>query len=106
VDRLDRTGQARALGRGVANVGLRPTVAKSPETPSVEVHLLEFAPDDEQDRDLYGAELRLHLVEFLRGEQKFPGLEALRAQIATDAERARNVLRGKKPAPGPFAGWY
>jgi riboflavin kinase/FMN adenylyltransferase len=105
VDRLDRSHGERALARGVANVGVRPTVA--PTTgPTVEVHLLDFHPENEEDRDLYGARLRLHLVSFLRTERKFDGLDALKAQIAADADEARSVLAAKKPAPGVLGGWY
>jgi riboflavin kinase/FMN adenylyltransferase len=116
VDRLDRPEQPRALARGVANIGVRPTVSKSAEPPaahrpggagpSTEVHLLDFHPERDEDRDLYGARLRLHLVSFLRAERKFDGLDALKAQIAVDVESARTVLETKKPAPGPLLGWY
>jgi riboflavin kinase / FMN adenylyltransferase len=120
VDRLDRPDQPRALARGVANVGVRPTVSKSGEPPaahrpvsksgdagpSTEVHLLDFHPEKEEDLDLYGARLRLHLVSFLRAERKFDGLDALKTQIVADAERARTVLEAKKPTPGPLLGWY
>jgi riboflavin kinase/FMN adenylyltransferase len=103
VDRLDRADGPRAFGRGVANIGVRPTVDGGPST---EVHLLDFHPADEADRDLYDARLRMHLLAFLREERKFSGLEALKAQIAKDAESARALLADKKPAPGPFGGWY
>lgn len=69
----------------VVNVGRRPTVATS-EQDLVEVHLLEGG------RDLYGQDLEVLFVERLRDEQRFAGLDALRAQIARDAARAREVL--------------
>jgi riboflavin kinase/FMN adenylyltransferase len=103
VDRLDVTGRDRALAQGVANIGLRPTVGGGL---TVEVHLLDFRPTNEAELDLYGARLRMHLVAFLRGERKFDGLDALKAQIEKDAENARRVLATEKPAPGPFGGWY
>jgi riboflavin kinase/FMN adenylyltransferase len=103
VDRLDRAAETRAFARGVANVGVRPTVGGALST---EVHLLDFHPARDADRDLYDARLRLHLVSFLRGERKFESLEALRKQIAADAERARAVLSTKMPTPGPLGGWY
>jgi riboflavin kinase/FMN adenylyltransferase len=102
VDRLDR-GAPRAFGIGVANVGVRPTVAAGPST---EVHLLDFHPPTEAERDLYDARLRMHLVAFLREERKFPSLDALKEQIARDAESARNALAAEKPSHGPFGGWY
>jgi riboflavin kinase/FMN adenylyltransferase len=109
VDRLDRSPQEpRAFARGVANVGVRPTVASSQAGSAVlvEVHLLDFHPEKDEDRDLYGARLRIHLVSFLRAERKFDGLDALKAQIAADADEARSLLAVKKPAPGPLGGWY
>jgi riboflavin kinase/FMN adenylyltransferase len=50
------------------------------------VHLFDFA------RDLYGARLRVGFVKRLRPEQKFSGLDALRAQIALDCQSARGTL--------------
>src|SRR5262249_37609617 len=49
VDRLDVPGQARAFARGVANVGVRPTMGAGP---SVEAHLLDWRPEG---AELYGA---------------------------------------------------
>src|SRR5438874_7821299 len=69
---------------GVANIGLRPTVG-TPE-PRLEAHLFDT------DADLYGRHLRVSLVEFIRPEKKFAGLDALKAQIAEDAARAREIL--------------
>jgi riboflavin kinase/FMN adenylyltransferase len=69
---------------GVANLGLRPTVG-TPE-PRLEAHLFDI------DTDLYGRHLRVSLVDFIRPEKKFAGLDALTAQIAEDATRARVLL--------------
>jgi riboflavin kinase/FMN adenylyltransferase len=69
--------------RGVANLGVRPTAAAGR---SVEVHLLDWSGD------MYGARLRLGFVKRIRPERKFPGLDALRAQIAVDCEAARATL--------------
>jgi riboflavin kinase/FMN adenylyltransferase len=71
--------------RGVCNIGRRPTVNEGPES-RLEVHLFDFAAD------LYGQEVSVALHGFLRGEQKFAGLEALKAQIAADAAQARALL--------------
>jgi riboflavin kinase/FMN adenylyltransferase len=84
-------------------MGVRPTVGGAPST---EVHLLDFQPADDAERDLYGARLRLHLVAFLRAERRFESLDALKNQIGIDAETARTLLLLKKPTPGPFGGWY
>lgn len=69
----------------VANIGRRPTVVTSSED-LVEVHLLEGGAD------LYGRDLEASFIERLRDEQRFESLDALRAQIARDAARAREVL--------------
>ena len=74
-----------AACRGVANIGRRPTVADGVES-RLEVHLFDF------DGDLYGREISVALHGFLRAEQKFPSFDALRAQIATDADAARAML--------------
>ena len=73
---LDGAAQIAAV-----NVGTRPTVDDGP--PSVEAHLLDFS------RDVYGHDLRLEFVHRLRGEQRFSGLNELKAQIERDVEAAR-----------------
>lgn len=74
---------------GVANIGLRPTVG-SPE-PRLEAHLFDI------DADLYGRHLRVSLIEFIRPEKRFSGLDALKAQIADDAASARTILATTAP---------
>src|SRR5262249_25605225 len=70
---------------GVCNIGRRPTVSTGTES-RLEVHLFDY------DGDLYGAELAVALHAYLRGEVRFPGLDALRTQIAADAVEARQLL--------------
>jgi len=70
---------------GVANIGARPTVGGTESR--VEAHLFDF------DEDLYGQEVSVGLVAFLRAEKKFSGLPELTAQIAADAASAREILR-------------
>ena len=65
----------------VVNVGYRPTFGGGDLL--VEVHLLDFSGD------LYGQTLRVEFVDKLRDEQAFPGVEALKAQIALDVAEAR-----------------
>ena len=66
--------------KGVMNIGCRPTVAG--QDPTIEVHLLNWSGD------LYGQTLTVSLEQFLRAEQKFPSLEALKQQIALDCQAA------------------
>ena len=73
--------------RGVANLGVRPTVESDPGAqPSLEVHLFDFSGD------LYGEELEVSFVAFVRPEQRFSGVEALMEQIAKDIEAARRLM--------------
>jgi riboflavin kinase / FMN adenylyltransferase len=69
---------------GVANFGTRPTFAGTDLR--LEVHLFDFAGD------LYNRHLRVALVEYIRPERKFAGLDDLKAQIAKDAAQARQIL--------------
>jgi riboflavin kinase/FMN adenylyltransferase len=76
---------------GVANLGRRPTFGG--DDLLLEAHLFDF------DEDLYGQHLRVALIEYLRPETRFDGIDALRAQIAEDATRARELLATHGPAP-------
>jgi riboflavin kinase/FMN adenylyltransferase len=71
--------------KGVANVGRRPTLGGDPQT-RLETFVFDF------DGDLYGQEIGVRLVRFLRPDAKFAGLEALKAAIAQDVEDARAAL--------------
>jgi riboflavin kinase/FMN adenylyltransferase len=79
-----RIGRDALAHDGVANLGMRPTVGGT--VPRLEVHVFDFAGD------LYGKQLAVALSHFIRPEIKFPGLDALKAQIAEDAARARAWL--------------
>lgn len=97
---VDR-GAETVWHNGVANFGSRPTFDKTDVL--LEAHLFDT------NEDLYGKHLRVALVEFIRPEKKFDGLEALKAQIAADSREARQILASAafSPAPAPvvrFAG--
>ena len=72
---------------GVANIGVRPTIAEAGGERALEVHIFDF------DQSLYGDDLEIRFRSFLRPEQKFPSLDALRTQIARDAGAARAFFR-------------
>lgn len=74
---------------GVANIGERPSVGGT--VARLEAHLFDFADD------LYGCHLRVQLLSFLRPEQRFASLDALKAQIAQDAAQARERLAASDP---------
>jgi riboflavin kinase / FMN adenylyltransferase len=73
---------------GVMNIGIRPTIAGTLQT--IEVHLLDWSGD------LYGHTVTVHLEQFLRPEQKFESLDALKVQIQIDCANARD--RHRQPA--------
>ena len=73
---------------GVTNVGTRPTVTDG-DTVSVETYLLGF------DGDLYGQTVRLDFHKRLRGEVKFPSLEALRQEILRNVAETESYFAGE-----------
>jgi riboflavin kinase / FMN adenylyltransferase len=76
------------MHNGVANIGRRPTVNSGPES-RLEVNLFDF------DGDIYGTEITVALIAYIRPEVRFSGLDALKARIATDAAEARRLLTAK-----------
>ena len=84
IDFDDGTATLQKRAGGVANIGIRPTFEKKDVL--CEAHLFD------SDCDLYGQRLLVRLKAFLRPEQRFSGIDALLAQIATDAEQARRIL--------------
>jgi len=76
---------------GVANLGRRPTFGG--DDLLLEAHLFGFS------EEIYGQHLRVALIEHLRPEKRFDGIDALKAQIAEDATRARELLATHGPAP-------
>lgn len=81
---------------GVASLGVRPTLSGDGE-PLLEAHLFGF------DGDLYGQRIEVEFVAKLRDEEKFDGLDALRAQMDRDAADARRILANASTASGAFA---
>ena len=73
------------LYRGVINLGVRPTVSSGKSERVLEIHLFDF------DRDIYGHEIEVRFLKFLRAEKKFENLDALVEQIRRDVEQARAV---------------
>jgi len=71
---------------GVANLGYRPTVEGGEVKRLLEIHLFGL------DSEIYGEDLEVEFVGFIRPEQKFHGLEALREQITSDVGTAKGLL--------------
>ena len=81
VDYEDKTYKA------MANIGHRPTIGDRTENnPLIEVNLFDF------DGDLYGKQIHVRFIDRIRDEEKFAGLEALKAQLGQDREKAKEIL--------------
>lgn len=78
-------GQSRPA---VTNVGIRPTVADNDGRVTVEGFILDF------DGDLYSHQVRMEFHRFLRGERRFPSMEALAREIRRNAEQTREYFGG------------
>jgi riboflavin kinase/FMN adenylyltransferase len=86
-------GRGTVWHDGVASFGYRPTVGGTDLV--FEVYLFDWSGD------LYGRHLRAALIDYLRPEKKFDGLEDLKAQIALDCGEARRLLAAYAgPEPG------
>jgi riboflavin kinase/FMN adenylyltransferase len=77
---------------GVANFGRRPTFDKKDVL--LEVHIFDFAGD------VYGQQIVVSFVKYLRPEMKFSGLDALKGQIAADSATAAQLLKSTPASPG------
>ena len=70
---------------GMMNIGFRPTVKGICQT--IETHFFDL------DADLYGEQLEIELIAFLREEQKFASLDALKTQLALDKNKSLDLLK-------------
>ncbi len=73
---------------GMMNIGIRPTVDGQKKV--IEVHILNF------DEDIYEQNLTVLVYEYIRGEVKFDGLDALKSQLAKDKITAATILNKYK----------
>jgi len=78
------SGAHQGSYHGVASLGVRPMFGEN--TPNIETFLFDFSGD------LYGTPLSVALVEHLRGEENFDGLDALITQMDADSAQARSIL--------------
>ena len=72
--------------QGMANIGKRPTLDNGDRL-SIEVNLFDF------EGDIYGADISLEFISFLRLEFKMCGLEELKQQLTLDRDNARRLLQ-------------
>lgn len=74
--------------QSMTNIGRSPTFGAHNKR-TIEVYILDYKGD------IYGKELKIELIERLRGEKKFEDVETLKQQIAADIERGREILSGQ-----------
>ena len=80
---------------GMANVGIRPTLADKKFT--IEINIFDFS------EDIYGEKMTVFFYDHIREERKFPGLDALKEQIAKDEILIRKILSDRMKAdPNTF----
>ena len=72
--------------QGMMSIGLNPTVNGTQRT--IEVNLFDF------NQDIYGQTLRISLIQYLRDEEKFSGLDALKEQLAKDKGKSLAIFNG------------
>lgn len=70
---------------GMLSIGVRPTIGEKLER-TIEVYIFDFS------EEIYGQQLTLHFVRYLRGEEKYDSLDALKIQLSKDEEAARAAL--------------
>jgi riboflavin kinase / FMN adenylyltransferase len=81
--------------RGVVNLGVRPTIGHGLPQRVLEFHVFDV------DRDLYGEDVELRFLHYLRPERKFESLATLREQIARDVSQARKIFAESVPFRSP-----
>ncbi len=86
---VEITGRIDKIYGGMMNIGLRPTVDGKKRV--IEVNIFDF------NENIYDQHLRIHVLEQLRNEVKFDGLESLKTQLSKDKEMATKVLVNAKP---------
>ncbi len=84
-----RAGMRRGMYAGAIHIGPRPTFRGSP--PSVELHIMDF------QENLYGEEIRVEFIQFLRDVKPFSSASALVEQLRADVDAARAALEEEGP---------
>ena len=77
--------------KGMLYIGLRPSIESAPEK-RVEIHLFDF------DRQIYDKDITVEIYKFIRGDHKFPTMEALKSAMAEDELAVRKYFKGSVPA--------
>jgi riboflavin kinase/FMN adenylyltransferase len=69
----------------ITNIGTRPTFESGKE-PIIETHVIDL------EKEMYGTKIRVGFVQRLRDEKKFESVDALKAQVEADRDRAKNLF--------------
>ena len=85
---------------GVVNIGVRPTIENEAGERLLELHLFDF------DQDIYGQDVEVAFLQYLRAEQKFSGIEELQAQIRRDVQDARRIYESDHASSGAGGGSF
>ncbi len=85
-----RAGVKGGLFEGAIHIGPRPTFRGSP--PTIELHLMDF------DGDLYGEQIRVEFIQYLRDVRPFASASALVEQLKADVDAARTALATDGPS--------
>lgn len=72
--------------KGMANVGYKPTFVDNLPEPSIEVNIFQF------DQDIYGSSVEVSFLKRIRDEQKFNGIEEIKAQLTKDQNTAEQYF--------------
>ena len=89
VARVRLNGAGEGHGRGhaaIANLGVRPSVTGG-NARVLEVHIFDFSDD------IYGRQMEVELVRFMRPEEHFASVDKLRMQIGRDVQKAKEFFR-------------
>ncbi len=71
---------------GMLNIGVRPTIADADGKPTIEVNIFDF------NKDIYGKQISVQLIDRIRAEEKFPSLDDLVNQMHLDKLRTIAIL--------------
>jgi riboflavin kinase / FMN adenylyltransferase len=75
----------------ITNIGFNPTFHGEKDPPvKTETHLFDF------DEDIYGQEIQVDLLQYLRDEKKFSGIQELLTQIRSDIQQAKDFFHGRR----------
>lgn len=73
---------------GITDIGVKPTVGENER--GAETYIFGL------DKDLYGRQITVEFLHYLRSEKKFDGIESLKAQIAADEKKAKKLIENEK----------